>query len=119
MVERGEKENATRENRHGVQVVVLQTGSVGHFNFTTLLINLVSGLGLLAIGAVICDFVALYVMPDRQLYTRCKVSNTMDFRSLRGDDIAVDIDELEDRVCETNSLDGTGDFGVRAPLLTW
>jgi hypothetical protein len=36
---------------------------VGTFDFQTLLVNLAGGAGLLAMGAVIVDFIALYLAP--------------------------------------------------------
>jgi len=36
---------------------------VGQFDFQTLLVNLAGGAGLLAVGAVIVDFIALYLAP--------------------------------------------------------
>lgn len=34
-------------NRHGVRVLIIQSGTVGAFNFQTLLVNLTVALGLL------------------------------------------------------------------------
>jgi hypothetical protein len=63
-VQRGDtRVNGTRENRHGIQLVVVFSGEVGSFDFQTLLVNLAGGAGLLAVGAVIVDFIALYVAP--------------------------------------------------------
>eukprot|EP01088_Endostelium_zonatum_P006201 TRINITY_DN18305_c0_g1_i1.p1 TRINITY_DN18305_c0_g1~~TRINITY_DN18305_c0_g1_i1.p1 ORF type:complete len:443 (-),score=81.61 TRINITY_DN18305_c0_g1_i1:24-1352(-) len=42
-------------NRHGVRLLIVQSGEIGRFDFQTLLLTLVSGLGLLAIATTLVD----------------------------------------------------------------
>jgi len=49
--------------RHGVYIKFLQTGTIGRFSFQALLINFVSGLGLVALTNTAIDLLALYVLP--------------------------------------------------------
>ena len=64
-------------NRHGVRVVIQQTGHIGFFDFQTLLINVVVGLGLLAAANVFVDLVATCVCPQRFLYRRYMYRTTV------------------------------------------
>ena len=48
-------------NRHGLKIVVDVTGSIGRFDAQTLLIQLVSSMGLLAVASTITGFIAGYV----------------------------------------------------------
>lgn len=38
-------------SRHGLRIIVLQTGTIGRFDFQTLLLTFVGGFGLMAVGA--------------------------------------------------------------------
>eukprot|EP01088_Endostelium_zonatum_P013760 TRINITY_DN2857_c0_g1_i1.p1 TRINITY_DN2857_c0_g1~~TRINITY_DN2857_c0_g1_i1.p1 ORF type:complete len:457 (-),score=78.63 TRINITY_DN2857_c0_g1_i1:65-1435(-) len=42
-------------NRHGVRIIVIQTGNIGQFDFQTLLLTLISGMGLLAVAVAVSD----------------------------------------------------------------
>jgi hypothetical protein len=48
-----------------------QSGSLGTFSFSALLLKLVSGIGLLTLTATIIDAVALYLLPNKDYYRRC------------------------------------------------
>lgn len=64
-------------DRHGVRLVFIQTGSLGVFDFQTLLLTIVSGLGLLAITTVIIDCCALRIFPTtRKKYADYKYLKT-------------------------------------------
>jgi len=62
-------------NRHGVRVIVLQTGTIGIFDFQTALITFVSGLGLMAISTLIVDTLATRILPDKKIYNRYKFAS--------------------------------------------
>eukprot|EP00128_Syssomonas_multiformis_P006014 Colp12_sorted_trinity150504_noHs@25248 len=76
-------QNATEINRHGVRLIILQTGLLGKFDFQTLLINLITGLGLITVASTIVDLVATKIMPERQDYQKAKFDVTEDFSDLR------------------------------------
>lgn len=57
-------------NRHGVRLVVTQTGRIGVFDIQTMLINLVVGFGLLAVANAVVDFIAFNLCPLRTLYSQ-------------------------------------------------
>eukprot|EP01088_Endostelium_zonatum_P014209 TRINITY_DN3014_c0_g1_i1.p1 TRINITY_DN3014_c0_g1~~TRINITY_DN3014_c0_g1_i1.p1 ORF type:complete len:388 (+),score=55.68 TRINITY_DN3014_c0_g1_i1:74-1237(+) len=64
-------------NRHGPRIIFLQTGQLGVFDFPTLLLSFVSGLGLLTISTLIVDLVVLRIMPKtRHLYSQYKYVET-------------------------------------------
>jgi len=69
-------------DRHGIRVIILQTGTIGKFDFQTLLLTFVSGLGLLAVATLIVDTLALRVLPRKQLYSRYKFEKTEEFSQL-------------------------------------
>jgi len=76
--------------RAGVRIVFLQFGDIGIFSFQTMLINLVSGLGLLTIATVIVDQIALRVLPERKLYEQFKYETTVDMSDLKKGRVTVD-----------------------------
>lgn len=67
------EEKRTVLNRHGIRIVVTQTGKIGKFEFQAMLLALVSSLGLLAVAKLVVDMVAVNCMPDRKLYAQYKV----------------------------------------------
>jgi hypothetical protein len=68
----GDDTHRTLNNRHGLRLVFQQAGMVGRFNFQTMLVQLVSSLGLLAVATVVVDIMATSVMPKRQVYKAFK-----------------------------------------------
>ena len=60
----------TTYNRHGIRIVITQTGRIGVFDMQTMLINLVVGFGLLAAATAVVDFIALSLCPLRALYNQ-------------------------------------------------
>ncbi|KAK3278794.1 hypothetical protein CYMTET_13291 [Cymbomonas tetramitiformis] len=76
--------NSTLVDRHGIRIVFEQSGTIGHFDFQTTLVNLVSALGLMAVGTFFVDTVALYFMSLREVYTKCKIIDTVDFSDYDG-----------------------------------
>lgn len=53
---------------YGVRFIVLIKASAGKFNGVPLLLNLGSGLGLLAVATVLCDCFVLYCLKRREFY---------------------------------------------------
>jgi len=52
--------------RAGIYMKFGQTGLLGIFNINNLLSQIVSGMGLLAAGATLCELLAFYVLPNRK-----------------------------------------------------
>ncbi|RKP24681.1 hypothetical protein SYNPS1DRAFT_29560 [Syncephalis pseudoplumigaleata] len=73
----------TEINRHGVKIVFQQTGSIGHFDLITLMINLVSAIALLKVASIIVEVLMLRFLPEREIYHSCKFEHTEDFGDLR------------------------------------
>lgn len=53
---------------YGILFIVKVTGVAGKFSVVPTLVNIGSGIGLLAIATVICDLIVLYVMDKRNYY---------------------------------------------------
>lgn len=70
-------------DKHGVQLISIQGGSVRKFDFLNLLIVLTTSLTLLAVATVVTDFTALYLLPDKHHYNNYKYTDTPDFSDLR------------------------------------
>jgi len=52
--------------RSGVYIKIGQTGILGRFNINNVLFQVVSGMGLLAAGATLCELMAFYVLPNKK-----------------------------------------------------
>lgn len=65
-------------NRHGVRIFFVQTGELGRFDFQTMLLSFVSGLGLLALSTLIVDIIAIRLMPQKMIYRHFKFEETED-----------------------------------------
>jgi hypothetical protein len=70
-------------DRHGIKMVFVQDGSIGRFDFQTMLIQLVSALGLMSVATLVVDMLMLYLMPLRDFYNRYKYQVTEDFSDVR------------------------------------
>ncbi|KAL2914006.1 hypothetical protein HK105_206449 [Polyrhizophydium stewartii] len=68
----------TYVNRHGVRIVFEQTGTIGQFDFVSLVLNLVTALALLSVATVIVEYLMLYALKDRKLYESLKYGQTVD-----------------------------------------
>lgn len=77
-------------NRHGVRVVITQTGDIYAFQFDTMLIALVSSLALTKAASILVDFIAtrLPCFPQRHHYSRKKYEN-VDKHETRSLDMAL------------------------------
>ena len=69
-------------NRHGIRLVVKQSGNIGKFDFATLIISLTASLGLLAVVTLVVDCLATRVLPFRAIYQGYKVYDSVDFSDL-------------------------------------
>lgn len=75
-------------NRHGIRLLVLQVGMLGAFDFETMLLSFVSGLGLLAVATLVVDTIAIRLLPkSSRIYKRYKYLETPEYNSLEGEDI--------------------------------
>ena len=66
------RENRTLLNKHGIKIDLVQAGDLGAFSFSELLVSLTTSLTLLAMATVITDYIALYLLPDKELYDGAK-----------------------------------------------
>ena len=70
-------------NMHGISIQAIPGGTYREFDFNNLLIQLTTSLTLFAVATVIVDFVALYVLPDKEIYDNYKYEKTEDFSDRR------------------------------------
>ncbi|CAB4028585.1 P2X receptor [Paramuricea clavata] len=63
-----EPKSRVLRKRYGIKIEFHQAGMLGKFSLASLVIKLVSGMGLLTLTATIVDTLALYVLPDRFRY---------------------------------------------------
>ncbi|CAG8525665.1 12559_t:CDS:10 [Acaulospora morrowiae] len=59
-------------DRHGIRLVFQQHGSIGQFDFITLLINIVGALFLMKFAEIIVEFFMLYCSQNRKAYADAK-----------------------------------------------
>jgi hypothetical protein len=59
-------------NRHGIKLIVVQSGNLGAFSFSALLTTLTGSLALLAVSTTGVDVLALYVLRRKDLYRAAK-----------------------------------------------
>eukprot|EP00029_Vermamoeba_vermiformis_P010900 TRINITY_DN5855_c0_g1_i1.p1 TRINITY_DN5855_c0_g1~~TRINITY_DN5855_c0_g1_i1.p1 ORF type:complete len:385 (-),score=86.56 TRINITY_DN5855_c0_g1_i1:61-1215(-) len=95
-------ENRFVFNRHGIRIIVLQVGSIGNFDFQTLLINVVSGFGLLAVATFIVDTLATKLLPNKKAYNAYKYQTTVEFnsRAVKGNLVRIQKDDDEAKIYE-------------------
>lgn len=81
-------ENRVIWNRHGIRFIFLQTGELGAFDFATLLLSFVSGLGLLAVATLVVDVFALHLLKSgRAVYSKYKFLPTPTYHELASGDV--------------------------------
>jgi len=61
-----------QRNWYGVRVLFMVVGSIGLFDFLTLLTSLVSGFVLIKLASVVVDILLLYALPAKRVYSRHK-----------------------------------------------
>ncbi|EFA81132.1 putative purinergic receptor [Heterostelium album PN500] len=59
-------------DRHGVKLIFIQTGTIGKFDFQTMLLTFVSGIGLVTVSTVIVDVLAVKLLPQKHKYQKLK-----------------------------------------------
>jgi len=95
-------------NRHGIRIIVLQVGTIGGFDFQTLLLTLVSGMGLLAVATVVVDVLAVYILPQRNIYDKYKYTYSVEGTAIREGRVQLDdegqIKILSNPISERESL---------------
>jgi len=80
------RENRTLLNKHGIKIDLVQSGDLAMFSFSNLLVSLTTSLTLLAVASVMTDYIALYILPDRERYNDAKFELTEDFSDIRDED---------------------------------
>jgi len=69
--------------RHGIRLLFFQTGTIGNFDFRSLLLTFVSGIGLLAISTLIVDQLAIRILPQRKSYQSFKFQVTEGYNPMK------------------------------------
>lgn len=59
-------------NTHGIQIYILQSGRLGQLTALRLLITLSAALAMLTVANFMVDTIALYVLPERDVFERLK-----------------------------------------------
>eukprot|EP01112_Ceratiomyxa_fruticulosa_P001531 TRINITY_DN1171_c0_g2_i2.p1 TRINITY_DN1171_c0_g2~~TRINITY_DN1171_c0_g2_i2.p1 ORF type:complete len:381 (-),score=42.48 TRINITY_DN1171_c0_g2_i2:41-1183(-) len=74
-------------NRHGIRFIFLQVGELGAFDFQTMLLSFVSGIGLMTVSTMVVDVVFLRILPQRKTFKAYKYQVTKEvFPSMPPDD---------------------------------
>ncbi|KYR01672.1 P2X receptor [Tieghemostelium lacteum] len=80
--------------RHGLRILFFQTGTIGKFEFQSLLLTFVSGMGLLAVSTIVVDQLAIRILPQRKSYSSFKFQVTEGMQPMKkiitndkGDDV--------------------------------
>jgi len=69
-------------NRHGIRLLFQRTGTIGKFDFQTLLINIIAGAALVSLSTVAVDILAVYLLPQKAVYGNFKYEPTPDIDEL-------------------------------------
>ncbi|XP_021377635.1 P2X purinoceptor 4-like isoform X2 [Mizuhopecten yessoensis] len=68
----------------GIKYIITVIGQAGKFNVVPLLLNIGSGLGLLAMATILCDVVVLYVLKAKNVYREKKYLNVVGDDAYKG-----------------------------------
>ncbi|XP_035222015.1 P2X purinoceptor 4-like [Stegodyphus dumicola] len=79
---------------YGIKFLIMAQGRGGKFSIVPLLLNIGSGLGLLAVATILCDIVVLYVLKKKEVYKAIKfesvvennINNNLSSLKKKGDD---------------------------------
>lgn len=63
---------------YGIKFIIMAQGRGGKFNVVPLLLNIGSGLGLLAVATILCDVVVLYILKKKDLYKSVKFQSVLE-----------------------------------------
>jgi ATP P2X receptor len=72
------RQNRTLLTAHGVRIAVSVAGEFHHFEWMSFLITITTALGLLAVATTVVDSCMLYVLPEKEKYTKAKYEATSD-----------------------------------------
>lgn len=65
--------------RHGIRIIVKQTGRIGQFSFQQMLLTLTASLGLMAAATAIVEVLLRFVLPEKKIYNQAKFEETQSF----------------------------------------
>eukprot|EP00445_Apocalathium_hangoei_P025125 CAMPEP_0203920138 /NCGR_PEP_ID=MMETSP0359-20131031/60475_1 /ASSEMBLY_ACC=CAM_ASM_000338 /TAXON_ID=268821 /ORGANISM="Scrippsiella Hangoei, Strain SHTV-5" /LENGTH=501 /DNA_ID=CAMNT_0050847577 /DNA_START=52 /DNA_END=1557 /DNA_ORIENTATION=+ len=57
---------------HGIKIHIIQSGKIGKFSLLRLMITIAAGLTMMAVANFVVDSVALYLLPERDHFSRLK-----------------------------------------------
>jgi hypothetical protein len=69
--------------RYGIRIIVLQGGTIGTFDFPTLLLSFITGMGLSNFAVFVVDTLATRILPKKQEYAAYKFEVSKEFNSKR------------------------------------
>jgi len=75
-------------NRHGIRILIKQTGRLGMFSFEQALLALAASIGLIKLSTLIVDNLMMRVLHHKEEFTDLKIAESRDFYS--DDDAATD-----------------------------
>jgi len=100
--------------RRGIRILAVMTGTLGKFDFQTLLIQLTASLTLVLVSKTIVDFLACYILPRRAAYYDCKYEVSEDystkFKEMKLKDLK---DGLSQANLKVDSLTGGSDVPLQ------
>ena len=77
-------------DRHGIYISAIQGGGLHAFSVNNVIIQLTAAAAMLGAATVLTDLLALYVMPQKEHYTRYMFEDTEDFSDLRATGVQQD-----------------------------
>ena len=77
-------------DRHGIYISAIQGGGLHAFSSNNVIIQLTAAAAMLGAATVLTDLLALYVMPQKEHYTRYMFEDTEDFSDLRATGVQQD-----------------------------
>jgi hypothetical protein len=105
-------------NRHGIRVLILQTGDLGHFDFTAMLVQLTASLSLIAVATTVVDLLMTKVMADKEEFKGLKVATSRDFYLDENDADDAQFQDLAGYECPVVwaiAQDGSRNFLAKVP----
>ena len=78
-IQHNNNNNNKKKNRHGIRILIKQTGDLGLFDAVATLTQLVTSLGLIAVATTITDYMMLYALDNSEEFTDLKYSTSRDF----------------------------------------
>jgi len=71
------------QDRRGVKIVVHATGTMGRFDFNTLMLSICIALAVIQVFSIIIDFLMTYLLPYKGIYALHMREESVDFQDLR------------------------------------